>query len=139
MKKLCSSCRRTKQASSFYAHPKKSLGLQDKCKECSKRYQRERIKNPETRAQVLETARRTKMKLAYGITLEQYEAKFGAQKGLCAICQKPPTRKRLAVDHDHRSGKIRDLLCSYCNFLVGTLEEGKLVTTAMLYLKHHSS
>jgi hypothetical protein len=56
------------------------------------------------------------LKSKFGITLEQYNKKFEAQKGLCAICGNPePTNKRLAVDHDHETEEVRDLLCSRCN------------------------
>jgi len=39
-----------------------------------------------------------------------------AQHGLCAICLRPPKEgKRLAVDHNHKTGKVRGLLCWFCN------------------------
>lgn len=40
------------------------------------------------------------------------------QGGVCAICKKPPKKKRLEVDHDHRSGIVRGLLCWKCNHLL---------------------
>jgi hypothetical protein len=62
----------------------------------------------------------------YNITVEQYDALFKQQEGLCAICRKPSERV-LAVDHDHNCcpgtrscGKcIRGLLCWKCNSLLG--------------------
>lgn len=51
----------------------------------------------------------------YGITSEGYEAILSVQGGVCAICLQRPVKKRLAVDHDHRTGKVRGLLCSRCN------------------------
>lgn len=52
----------------------------------------------------------------YGLTLEQYEALYEAQGGSCYICQRATGKtKRLAVDHDHRSGFVRGLTCSTCN------------------------
>lgn len=61
------------------------------------------------------------------------------QMGRCAICGKHERRfkKRLAVDHNHKTGKVRSLLCFPCNrFLVGrlTLEKAKAV---YLYLSMH--
>jgi hypothetical protein len=56
----------------------------------------------------------------YGITAAQYEALYVFQGGRCAICQRATGRsKRLAVDHDHKTGEVRGLLCSYCNQMVG--------------------
>lgn len=52
----------------------------------------------------------------YGITEAEYDDLLDAQGGRCAICRKPPKTKSLAVDHDHRTGRIRGLLCSFCNY-----------------------
>jgi hypothetical protein len=52
----------------------------------------------------------------YGITVDDYDRMLVAQNGVCAICRQPClTGKRLAVDHDHATGKVRGLLCSNCN------------------------
>lgn len=51
----------------------------------------------------------------YNISSEEYDAILEAQGGRCAGCRKPPGKKRLAVDHDHRTGIVRGLLCSNCN------------------------
>lgn len=52
----------------------------------------------------------------YGITAEQYWAIYEIQGGRCYICQRASgKRRRLSVDHDHKTGKVRGLLCSPCN------------------------
>ena len=51
----------------------------------------------------------------YGLAPGEYDRMFEAQDGRCAICAKQPRSKRLAVDHDHRTGKPRALLCVVCN------------------------
>lgn len=57
-----------------------------------------------------------KLKERYGITLEQYNEMLDRQGGRCAICFRPPaSRKKLGVDHDHKTGAVRGLLCDYCN------------------------
>lgn len=69
----------------------------------------------------------TQLKRRYGITLERYDELLAAQGGICYLCEEPPKRRRLAVDHDHRCcpGKItcgrciRGLLCFGCNSLMG--------------------
>ncbi len=59
----------------------------------------------------------------YGITAEQYDAMLAAQGGRCALCGRKPGRARLALDHDHRNGAVRSLLCSTCNReVVGNLD-----------------
>ncbi len=59
------------------------------------------------------------LKQNYGISLEEYEAMVAAQDGKCAVCGRIPAGKHnqgcLHVDHNHRTGKVRGLLCSQCN------------------------
>lgn len=58
----------------------------------------------------------------YGITLVGYEAILEYQGGRCAVCLKKPAKRALSVDHDHRTGMVRGLLCDpRCNHqLLGT-------------------
>ena len=58
------------------------------------------------------------LKRRYGITQEQYDALLRSQGGKCGICKCLPGRKRLCVDHDHATGRIRGLLCVRCNSAV---------------------
>jgi hypothetical protein len=63
----------------------------------------------------------------YGITSEQYKALYEAQGGVCYICQRATgKRKRLAVDHDHKTGYVRGLLCSPCNNILAHLRDDLL-------------
>jgi hypothetical protein len=59
----------------------------------------------------------------YGLTVAEYDALLEAQGGGCAICGRPPGRKRLHVDHDHETDAIRGLLCSPCNRAIGLLRD----------------
>lgn len=56
-----------------------------------------------------------RLQYEYGITLAQYHEIFEAQGGVCMLCLKPPTERRLAVDHDHVTGKVRGLMHRTCN------------------------
>ena len=58
------------------------------------------------------------------------------QNGVCAICKKTCTiRKRLSIDHDHKTGGIRKLLCSRCNSGLGFfLDDPELLIAAAKYL-----
>lgn len=52
----------------------------------------------------------------YGITAEEYKLLYEAQGGRCAICQRATgAARRLAVDHNHKTGEVRGLLCKPCN------------------------
>lgn len=78
------------------------------------------------------------LKTRYGITPEQYTILLTMQRGVCAICQKPPFRVRLAIDHDHKTGKIRGLLCRRCNCGIGNARESTAILAMMIaYLMEH--
>ena len=80
----------------------------------------------------------------YDVTVEWYETKAAEQKGLCAMCGKPEARRRngkptrLAVDHNHKTGAARDLLCSRCNMIVGILESREDVQRGLAYIERHA-
>ena len=69
------------------------------------------------------------LKYKFGLTVGEYTRMLERQNGVCAICEQPPGRKRLAVDHDRKCcpdvrscGKcIRGLLCDRCNRAIGLL------------------
>lgn len=44
-----------------------------------------------------------------------YEALYELQDGRCAVCRRRQVAKRLAVDHNHKTGAVRGLLCQWCN------------------------
>ena len=55
------------------------------------------------------------LRRTYGITLEQYDLILESQNGVCAVCGEPPKGLRLSVDHDHKTGIVRGLLCWFDN------------------------
>ena len=69
-----------------------------------------------------------KLKTRYGITLQEKNKMLERQKGCCAICKRHHSlfKRRLDIDHDHRTGKIRSLLCNSCNRQLGTYQSQKL-------------
>jgi len=73
----------------------------------------------------------------FGITLEDYDRMLEAQHGVCMICGRPPKHKRLAVDHNHKTGEPRSLLCDGCNrFVVFVLERfPNRIACAQAYLR----
>lgn len=73
----------------------------------------------------------------YGLTPEQYDDLLQAQSGLCAICHRlPSAKRRLAVDHDHATGKVRGLLCYRCNTALGAFaDDARTLHRAAEYLR----
>jgi len=78
----------------------------------------------------------------YGIEPDEYQRMFIAQDGVCAICGGASRYKRrdgtptnrLAVDHDHETGRIRGLLCDRCNRSIGNIEALGLASKMFEYL-----
>lgn len=59
----------------------------------------------------------------YNLSVEEYAWMFYNQKGLCLICQREFNSSNVCVDHDHKTGKVRGLLCKICNrYIIGNLE-----------------
>lgn len=78
----------------------------------------------------------------YGITGEQYQQLLDWQGGRCFICGQVPRVRRLAVDHDHRTGRVRGLLCSNdehgCNVqLRRLLNDVEMAKRALAYVTKH--
>lgn len=59
----------------------------------------------------------------YGLTVAQYHQMMVDQDDKCYICGKKPYGKTLAIDHDHKTGRVRGLLCRSCNLAVGKFFE----------------
>lgn len=97
-----------------------------------RRQARERYrKNPSVN---IETARRSAVRRKYGLTLEDYEARLA--KG-CTICGSDGPR--MALDHCHATGKIREPLCANCNNGLGRFfDQPELLRAAAEYLEKHS-
>jgi hypothetical protein len=75
-----------------------------------------------------EIFKRSSLKFRFNITLEQLDEMFVIQKNKCFLCNSEKNgnqKKKLAIDHCHKSGKIRGLLCDTCNRYVGLFESGK--------------
>lgn len=78
---------------------------------------------------------RQKIRSYYGISFEEYIKMLEKQKNLCAICHKKPKRK-LHIDHNHKTGKVRGLLCPKCNQGLGCFyDNGIYIARAYNYLK----
>jgi Recombination endonuclease VII len=75
----------------------------------------------------------------YGLSAEDYERMLVAQNGVCAICRKHcKSGKRLAVDHDQDTDKVRGLLCASCNCGLGMYQSDPLLMrTAAEYLERN--
>lgn len=90
---------------------------------------------PSNRNKTYEEARISRIRF-YGIDVSDYDRMLEEQGGGCYICGKKPSGKRaLDIDHDHKTGKVRGLLCSNHNRALGLLNDDlKLLVKTLEYL-----
>ena len=62
---------------------------------------------------------------------------FKEQNGNCAICGLPELMQRLSVDHNHKTGTVRGLLCKRCNTRLSLIEDAKFIIKAKAYLRKY--
>lgn len=83
-------------------------------------------------------SRRSFLKRVFHMTVDDYNNMFNKQEGKCAICSRHQSqlKVKLNIDHDHTNGKVRGLLCTYCNgYVLPILESHKyLIAKAEEYL-----
>lgn len=152
--KTCTLCGETKPMTAEFFHRDRRLkdGLGSQCKVCRLKVTTEYLKTPagirarrkaNTNRQSSEKCKlyevKRSLKRYYNMTLEQYDKMFEEQDGVCAICGGINANgRRLYVDHNHKTKKIRALLCHHCNHLIGYAKEDiTVLRSAINYLKEN--
>lgn len=138
----CLECNREKCRAGHTKHREKRIAAQRKFREENLEAVRERRRNWDKENP--EKVREGTLKRNYGLTLEQYREMLHEQAGVCAICGQPETCtykgkvRDLCVDHDHETGRVRQLLCAVCNLLIGKAgDDPVLLEKAAIYLRKH--
>lgn len=102
-----------KSYSEFHKNKASPLGIHTICKKCRNVYYKKHWEDNYKEKKLLKN---------YGLTLEEFDQMSENQNNVCAICGKPNyDNRRLCVDHNHITNKIRGLLCSKCNRALGLL------------------
>ncbi len=163
--KTCKFCKKEKSFENFSRNSTTRDGYAYKCKPCRALEQRslrnadpdhfngisrrskKRLHPDERRRRHKEWADKNKdwsldysMRRRYGITLEHYNRMFSEQDGCCAICKTHQSefKRRLAVDHCHKTGSVRKLLCNACNRALGVIKDNPKIAVGMFeYLNQH--
>ena len=120
---MCSRCKREKDDNEFYKEKHGKGGLTSYCKECSINYH--------LAWQVIHRVEKNEYNRNrnHNMVTDDYNKLLKLQNNLCAICGKPENRTyngkitALMVDHDHKTGKIRGLLCHHCNIILGHMRD----------------
>lgn len=151
--KRCTRCRKRKKTCLFSKRHASPDGVHLVCKECDcARLKRWRRKHPNAGKEWFAAHpgykeerlkkdplmhRRHHLGYAYGMSLEDFSSLFKRQGKRCAICRRKDFQP--VVDHNHRTGKVRGILCYPCNSALGFLaDSARKIKAALEYIEHHS-
>lgn len=157
--RLCSACGERKPPEAFRRNVKTTDRRMWRCRECLKKAHRSwvernrehvrdmgrgnmrksRADNP---SRTKEALRRYRLKRDYGLTPEQYLALIESHDRKCAVCKRavvpvpaPVRAEGACIDHDHKTGRIRGILCHACNRAIGMLRDDvNILKSAVAYL-----
>lgn len=138
--RACSGCKKVKPFSAFDKDKTRKGGVGYLCKTCRKEYQQSEagkrgVKKYQQSKKGKLVKERSRLKFLYGITLAEYDQMIETQNGVCAICGDiNPGGRRLCVDHNHKTGEVRGLLCIKCNGWLGKFENMIYCQAAKNYL-----
>jgi len=108
----CATCQEWKLPVEYNKNKQQKSGLHYSCKECSKKY-----------------VRKYNLPTKYNITIDKYDSLLQEQLSKCAICNchlvdsSDKYNERPVVDHNHSTGKVRQLLCHKCNLALGNMND----------------
>lgn len=142
----CSKCKEYKHKNKFRKRENSTTGRQYWCRSCENEASRERYKLKRRRKRtknkpVRDTSLKRKkrmLKSRYDLSYEEYVSMYKTQNECCAICEEQYDlggHSGLYVDHCHKTGKVRGLLCPRCNSLIGKfLEDKDILLNSLEYL-----
>jgi hypothetical protein len=127
--KICGKCDEVKSINNFHLDKCTATKLTSWCKDCKKDYQ-------DSNKRKIKSSRLTKV---YGIDIDTYDSMMTSQGGRCDVCTELLLGNTINVDHCHTTGKVRGLLCSPCNFLLGNAKDNTFILNAAIkYLEKHN-
>lgn len=145
--KKCSACETSKHLEMFPLRAVGKIGRNSRCRDCLSRIRAERNNKSWTGRRIhhrppqekKRIRRGTYLKSKYGVTIEQYELMLIDARGVCQICGQDEVGHKgraLSVDHCHRTGVVRGLLCSMCNTAIGKFKDDpELMEKAAAYVR----
>lgn len=135
--KHCVTCGRYRQREEYNVNRRNSDGKDNTCRPCIRK-RRAKASKPGHGIN-----RKHQLKKRYGLGENAYEEMFEKQEGCCAICGGPPDRSFsgrppvFAIDHNHVTGQVRELLCFKCNVRLQAIEDEQFMLLARAYLEKH--
>ena len=139
--KTCTVCKESLHTSCYHNSKRSKDGFAYRCRDCDNKARAKYKAKHKERFKLI--ARKKQLKHKYGLSLKDYDDLLGEQGGCCAICKVDENTSahgnnhttNFSVDHDHKTGKVRGLLCNRCNRSLGLLQDKvELLESAKQYL-----
>jgi hypothetical protein len=134
----CKKCGIEKPLTEYYKTTDRRSGHKTVCKACIK----SDPLSEEKKKYMREYSKKYSLKTKYNLTEEDYTNLLIEQNHKCAICgidAQQLSKKKLYVDHNHETGKVRELLCHNCNVSLGLMKESiQTLSKAIAYLDKHN-
>ena len=131
--KQCTKCKVEKSLEEYHNNIQSKDGKASRCKLCSKEYSAKKYKENPHKMRVDKIFRK------YGLTEQGYNQLLQKQNFNCKICEKHTEDNlygKLYVDHCHRTGIVRGLLCHKCNSFLGLINDDEnILNKAIQYLR----
>ncbi len=133
--RVCARCKIEQPFSEFNKDSKKKHGIRYNCKEC----ERARMIKYDASEAGVQRMRVGRWKLqGINITFDEYADRYARLGGKCEICG--DFKESLCVDHNHKTGEIRGLLCKPCNIGLSALKENdSVLESAISYLRSNQN
>lgn len=127
----CRECRNKRNLDYMHNHPDLQKRHNEQNKENRKKYYGDPVRKRKYRNFALQKA--------FGLTVDDYDIMLKRQDGVCAICKRHRIAARtyhMVIDHNHKTGVTRGILCNWCNRALGLLGDNiQFLENAIVYLK----
>lgn len=146
--KTCSRCKAEKPFSDFYPDSRRKIGFSSWCRNCTQADNKNWKRNHPVSVKLskrqwrrnFDPSKRNENYYRYGVTREWYESKLKEQDEGCGMCgtKDSGTGHRFHIDHNHKTGKVRGVLCYRCNIFLAHFEHDiRRPELALAYLKKY--
>lgn len=141
----CSGCSEVKSATEFFKNCTSSTGRLNSCKACvGDKWKGKYYSDPEYREKTIKMVTASKRKNKYGVSPLEFDNLLAAQDNKCAIClselDESTFKMRGNMDHDHKTGLPRGILCGHCNQAVGMFKDSRsILQRAIDYLDKYEA
>lgn len=133
--KTCTKCNTERPETDYHWHYKDKGIRRQHCKFCRSEVEKKRQQTDSYKLKRQDY----QLQKNYGITKEDYDFKLKSQNSCCSLCKAPMKSRALAVDHCHTTGKVRELLCLFCNQGLGMFKDNpQLLRDAADYVERHN-